>query len=76
MKAVREGQEKILQKLDSFSEQKTRQPQSPEEVETIDIWYNLPLKDERALQELEVKLKEDEKYRKKMVNINPPQNIK
>ncbi|XP_011686339.1 PREDICTED: uncharacterized protein LOC105449044 [Wasmannia auropunctata] len=67
IKALREGQEKILKKLDSFSEQKIRQPESPEEVETIDIWHNLPLKDERALQELEVKLKEDEKYRKKLI---------
>lgn len=62
----------MVEKLDSFLE-KIRQPQSPEK--NIDIWYNLPLKDEGALQELEVKLK-DENYRKKMVNINSLQNMK
>ncbi|CAL1685199.1 unnamed protein product [Lasius platythorax] len=61
------GQKKILEKFECISEQINRQPQSPEEVETIDIWYNLPLKDEVALQELEDKLKEDDKYRKKLV---------
>lgn len=74
MTAVKEGQEKILEKLQCILE-KNGQRQNPEEVETIDIWHNLPLKDEVALQELERKL-EDETYRKKMVNINPPQNIK
>jgi len=44
-------------------------PQNPEEVKTIDIWYNFPLKDEGTLQKLEVKLKEDKKYRKKLINI-------
>jgi len=73
--ALKEGQKKILEKLECISEQKNRQPQCLEEIETIDIWYNLPLKDEAALQELKHKLKEDEKYRKKLININPPQNM-
>ncbi|KMQ84036.1 tetratricopeptide repeat protein [Lasius niger] len=72
---LRKGQKKILEKFECISEQKNRQPQSPKEVEIIDIWYNLQLKDEVALQELEHKLKEDDKYRKKLVNINLPQNI-
>lgn len=65
VKALKEGQKKILEKLECISEPKNRQPQDLEEVETIDIWYNLPLKDEATLQELDHKLKEDEKYRKK-----------
>ncbi|XP_036138690.1 uncharacterized protein LOC105833627 isoform X2 [Monomorium pharaonis] len=65
MGALKQGQKKILEKLKGNLDHKTRQPESLDDVETIDISCNLPLKDQVTLQELELKLKEDEKYKKK-----------
>lgn len=67
VESLKEVQQELVTKLKWVIDEETRKPEDADEIEIIDIWQNLPVKDEVSLQELEIKLKENDKYRKKMV---------